>query len=130
MDLGKPKVKNLHIPMDEQWMDVPLGFNNNEKEVPAESLCHSVPIAHEQGSMKMCLFASVASALVCMLGHSEIAEHIVRNMMECVHLSAQEQWKCLTDLMCNDAMSKVHFAKFNFRRGKKDPQNTNLMLNR
>ena len=115
--------------MCRRWMDVPLGFNNNEKEVPAESLCLSVPIAHQQGSMQTCLFTSVASALVHM-GHSEIAEHIATNVMKCVNLLAQTQWKHLTKLMCNNGMiEQVHFAKFNFERGKKDPQNKNLMLN-
>ena len=111
-------------------MDVPLGFNNNEKEVPAESLCLSVPIACQQGSMKTCLFTSVASASVHM-GHSEIAEHIVTNVMKCVNLSAQTQWKHSTELMCNnDMIEQVHVAKFDFKRGTKDAQKTNLMLNR
>ena len=126
MDLGRLKIKDPNyngfyklIPQEDRWMDVPLGFNNNNNEVPAESLCLSVPIAYQQGNMKTCLYTSVASALVYM-GHSDSAEYIVKNMTKCVGLSAKIQWKDLTELMCNNNMiKKVHIAKFNFKRGKK-----------
>lgn len=119
-ELGKMKINNELIARDKRWMDVPLGFNDNKTKAPSGLLYLSNPMSYPQGTMKTCLYTSVASALVHM-GHSDIAEHIVANMMEGVGVSAKKQWEHLIRLMSNLKMSKkkVQHAKFNFRRGKK-----------
>ena len=98
-------------------MMVPLGYNNNKKDVEAEHVHHSIPTKYPQGSKELCLFSSVASAFYHM-GYNDIAQNIVDAMGRLIGIDALAQLNRLQEIMLKHNY-EIHIAKFNFRQKKK-----------
>ena len=116
-DPENPEERWVLIPGEQRWMMVPLGYNNNKKYVEAEHVHHSIPIKYPQGSNKLCLFSSVASAFYHM-GYNDIAQNIVDAMERLIGIDALAQLNSLQDILLKQNYD-IHIAKFNFRQKKK-----------
>ena len=121
----KPNVFT-HIPREQRWMCVPMGYNANTTNIHKHFLKLAIPIQYPQGKKKSCLYTSVASAFHYRKYYN-IAEKIVKNMDAYIGRNAEIQWKHLITLL-NENNDTFHIAKFNFRPSgkvkKRKPKHT------
>ena len=116
-DPRDPEERWVLVPREQRWMMVPLGYNNNKKDVEAQYVHHSIPIKYPQGTEKSCLFSSVASAFSYM-GYDDIAQNIVGAMGRLIGVDALTQLNGLQEILLKQKY-EIYIAKFNFRQKKK-----------